>query len=58
MAVCMAVSYTHLDVYKRQVLDPGHSAVVAGGYEPLGPDSSQLKEKDTSGTQGGATGVE
>ena len=40
------------------VLDPGHSAVVAGGYEPLGPDSSQLKEKDTSGTQGVATGVE
>ena len=40
------------------VLDPGHSAVVAGGYEPLGPGSSQLKEKDTSGTQGVATGVE
>ena len=40
------------------VLDPGHSAVVASGYEPLGPGSSQLKEKDTSGTQGVATGVE
>ena len=40
------------------VLDPGHSAVVAGGYEPLGPGSGQLKEKDTSGTQGVATGVE
>ena len=34
------------------------AACVAGGYEPLGPDSSQLKEKDTSGTQGVATGVE
>lgn len=33
------------------VLDPGHSAVVADGYEPLGPGSSQLKEKDTSGTR-------
>lgn len=40
------------------VLDPGHSAVVASGYEALGPGSSQLKEKDTSGTQGVATGVE
>lgn len=40
------------------VLDPGHSAVVAGGYEPLGPGSSQKKSKDTSGTQGVATGVE
>ena len=40
------------------VLDPGHSAVVAGGYEPLGPGSGQMKEKDTSGTQGVATGVE
>ena len=40
------------------VLDPGHSAVVADGYEPLGPGSGQMKEKDTSGTQGVATGVE
>lgn len=40
------------------VLDPGHSAIVAGGYEALGPGSSQLKSKDTSGTQGVATGVE
>lgn len=39
------------------VLDPGHSAVVAGGYEPLGPGSSQKKSKDTSGTQGVATRV-
>ena len=40
------------------VLDPGHSGIVAGGYEPLGPGSSQMKAKDTSGTQGVATGVE
>ena len=37
------------------VLDPGHSGIVAGGYEPLGPGSSQTKSKDTSGTQGVAT---
>lgn len=40
------------------VLDPGHSAVVASGYEVLGPGSGQLKAKDTSGTQGVVTGVE
>ena len=40
------------------VLDPGHSSVVAGGSEPLGPGSSTMKAKDTSGTQGVATGVE
>lgn len=39
------------------VLDPGHSGVVASGYEPLGPGSGQMKEKDTSGTEGVATGV-
>lgn len=39
------------------VIDPGHSGIVTGGYEPLGPGSSQTKSKDTSGTQGVATGV-
>ena len=39
------------------VLDPGHSSIVASGYEPLGPGSSQMKSKDTSGTQGVATNV-
>ena len=31
----MAVSYTHLDVYKRQVLtiDIGNTNIVLGGYE-------------------------
>ena len=39
------------------VLDPGHSGVVSGGYEPLGPGSSEKKSKDTSGTEGVATKV-
>lgn len=39
------------------VLDPGHTDVVASGYEPLGPGSGEMKEKDTSGTEGTATGV-
>lgn len=40
------------------VLDPGHSAVVAEGEEPLGPDSSEYKAADTSGTSGINTGVQ
>lgn len=39
------------------VLDAGHSGVVTGGVEPLGPGSREMKSKDTSGTQGVATGV-
>ena len=39
------------------VLDPGHTGVVAGGYEPLGPGSSEQKSKDTSGTEGTVTKV-
>lgn len=39
------------------VLDPGHSAVVAKGTEPLGPGSSEYKAADTSGTSGISTGV-
>ncbi len=39
------------------VLDPGHSAVVAEGVEPLGPGSSELKAADTSGTRGAASNV-
>lgn len=42
---------------KTIVLDAGHSGVVTGGTEPLGPGSSEMKSKDTSGTQGTATGV-
>lgn len=39
------------------VLDPGHSAVVAGGTEPLGPGSQEQKSADTSGTSGVSTGL-
>lgn len=39
------------------VLDPGHSAVVAEGSEPLGPGSSEYKAADTSGTSGISSGV-
>ena len=39
------------------VLDPGHSAVVAQGTEPLGPGSSEYKSADTGGTSGVSTGV-
>lgn len=39
------------------VLDPGHSAVVAEGSEPLGPGSSEYKAADTSGTRGISSGV-
>lgn len=33
-------------------IDPGHSSVVAPGYVPLGPGSSENKLADTSGTRG------
>ena len=34
------------------VLDPGHSAVVATGMEPIGPGASEQKAADASGTSG------
>lgn len=37
--------------------DPGHSSVVAPGYVPLGPGSSDMKLADTSGTRGRFSGV-
>ena len=39
------------------VLDPGHSGVVAGGSEPLGPGSTEVKAADSGGTSGVASGV-
>lgn len=39
------------------VLDPGHSAAVAGGTEPLGPGSAELKAADSTGTSGVSTGL-
>ena len=38
-------------------IDPGHSSVVAPGYVPLGPGSSESKLADTSGTRGRFSGV-
>ncbi len=38
-------------------IDPGHSSVVASGYVPLGPGSSDMKLADTSGTRGRFSGV-
>ncbi len=39
------------------VLDPGHSNVVTGGTEPIGPGSSEMKAADASGTRGTTTGL-
>lgn len=39
------------------VIDPGHSSVVSGEMEPLGPGSSELKAADSTGTQGVTTGM-
>ena len=34
------------------VIDPGHSSQVPGTMEPVGPDSTEMKEADTVGTFG------
>lgn len=39
------------------VIDPGHSAVIAQGSEPVGPGSSEYKAADAGGTRGVASGV-
>jgi N-acetylmuramoyl-L-alanine amidase len=39
------------------VLDAGHSGVVAGGSEPIGPGASEYKAADASGTSGISSGV-
>lgn len=39
------------------VLDAGHSGTMESGSEPLGPGSSEYKEKDTGGTSGVSSGV-
>ena len=39
------------------VIDPGHSANIPSGSEPLGPGSAETKAKDAVGTRGTATGV-
>ena len=39
------------------VLDPGHSSVVRGGTEPIGPGASEQKAADSSGTRGSTSGL-
>ena len=39
------------------VLDPGHASQVPGTMEPVGPGSSEMKEADTVGTFGPASGL-
>ena len=48
---------THPGIGRTVVLDPGHSAVVAGGSVPLGPGSGERKAADTSGTTGRSSGT-
>lgn len=42
---------------KTVVIDPGHSSIVSGEMEPLGPGASEMKAADSTGTQGVVTGV-
>lgn len=42
---------------KTIVIDPGHSAMNNNEVEPLGPGSSEMKNKTATGTQGVSTGV-
>lgn len=39
------------------VLDPGHTALMSGGQELIGPGASELKDKDTIGTKGVTSGI-
>ncbi len=39
------------------VLDPGHASQVPGTTEPVGPGSSEMKDADTEGTYGPASGL-
>jgi len=39
------------------VIDPGHTAVMSGLFEPVGPGSSEMKAADTMGTRGVVSGV-
>ena len=42
---------------KLIVLDPGHSNVVTGNTEPLGPGSGEMKAADSAGTHGTTSGL-
>lgn len=39
------------------VIDPGHSSIVEGGMEPVGPGAEEYKSADTYGTSGISTGI-
>ena len=39
------------------VIDPGHQTKDSSGKEPIGPGSSEMKQKDTSGATGVSTGL-
>ncbi|MCR5226892.1 MAG: N-acetylmuramoyl-L-alanine amidase [Eubacterium sp.] len=42
---------------KLIVLDPGHSNIVTGNSEPLGPGSGEMKAADSTGTHGTTSGL-
>ena len=42
---------------KLIVLDPGHSNIVTGNTEPLGPGSGEMKAADSTGTHGTTSGL-
>ncbi len=45
------------EVKKVIVINPGHQAVQDKEKEPMGPDSTELKNRVSSGTRGVATGI-
>ena len=58
-ALVDAVSYTHLDVYKRQGLDPGHQVggVLGAGEASAGNVAGDLRDPGSSGFYEGLQGV-
>ena len=42
---------------KVVVIDPGHSSVITGETEPIGPGASERKPADAIGTSGTITGI-
>ena len=53
-----AVSYTHLDVYKRQVVDHGKDICFASGMEEMGPVIKKLYDTLTGIQMGRIEGPE
>lgn len=50
---------TNVDIIGKKIicLDPGHSARMTGGTEPIGPGASTKKAKDAVGTRGVVSGT-